>query len=64
MSADGGVAAASVVALEVVGQGTGAVSVAGPGRGVGPFGLQGPVAPFGFAVLSIPQNRGGMDYEE
>src|SRR3712207_9021813 len=43
VAAEGGVAAGSVVVGQPAVQGGGALVVAGPGGGVGPFGLQGAV---------------------
>src|SRR3954470_10905188 len=50
VSAEGGVAASSVVVGEEAVKAAAAELVAGPGPGVGPFGEQGPVEPFGLAV--------------
>src|SRR3712207_8594105 len=50
VAAEGGVAAGSVVVLQPAVQGGGALVVAGPGGGVGPFDLQGAVEPLGLAV--------------
>src|SRR4051812_15343742 len=49
-ASEGRVAAGSVVVLEPGVQGGGALVVGRPGGGVGPFGLQGAVEPFGLAV--------------
>src|SRR5689334_3486765 len=49
-ASEGGVAAGSVVVLQPAVQGGGALIVAGPGGGVGPFGLQGAVEPLGLPV--------------
>jgi hypothetical protein len=51
VAAECAVAALSVVVLDPGGKGCGALSVAGEGVSVGPFGLQGAIETLDFAVL-------------